>query len=90
MHLLNGIKSVYFNCGKGVRPGENLPPLLFFVYLNDLENFLLSNNCEGVEIAIDDDNIELYITNLWKTIIWNDSIQILKTRLGFIESVNER
>ena len=33
--LLNGVKSEYFNCKKGVRQGENLSPLLFTLYLND-------------------------------------------------------
>ena len=40
--LLNGDKSEYLNCEKGVRPGENLSPLLFSLYLNNLETFLLS------------------------------------------------
>ena len=59
--LLNGVKSEYFNCEKGVRQGENLSPLLFSLYLNDLEEFLLSKNSSGIEIEINDDQIELYI-----------------------------
>ena len=37
---INGISSAYFTCDNGVRQGENLSPLLFAIYLNDLENFL--------------------------------------------------
>ena len=59
--LLNGTQSEYFNCEKGVRQGENLSPLLFSLYLNDLEKFLQSKDNNGIEIAINDDNIELYI-----------------------------
>ena len=33
----NGQKSDYFSCYTGVRQGENLSPLLFALYLNDLE-----------------------------------------------------
>ena len=33
----------------------------FLSHLNDLENFLLSKNCEGIEITINDDHIELNI-----------------------------
>ena len=59
--LLNGVKSEYFNCEKGVRQGENLSPLLFSLYLNDLESFLESKNGSGIEIAINNENAELYI-----------------------------
>ena len=34
------ICSEYFQCGCGVRQGENLSPLLFSIYLNDLQSFL--------------------------------------------------
>ena len=59
--LLNGVKSEYFNCEKGVRQGENLSPLLFSLYLNDLENFLESKHGRAIEIAINNENAELYI-----------------------------
>lgn len=68
--LLNGVKSEYFNCEKGVRQGEKLLPLLFSHYLNDLKEFLESNNSSGFEIKINDDQIELYIKFL--TILYVD------------------
>ena len=37
---LNGNKSGYFDCLAGVRQGENLSPLLFAIFLSDLEMFL--------------------------------------------------
>jgi hypothetical protein len=39
--------SDYFQCGSGVRQGENLSPLLFAIYLNDLQSYL-SERCEGL------------------------------------------
>ena len=36
---MNGNKSDYFMSYRGVRQGENLLPLLFSLYINDLENF---------------------------------------------------
>ena len=37
--------SELFPCNLGVRQGENLSPILFSLYLNDLESYLLSYNC---------------------------------------------
>lgn len=46
--LLNGFVSNGFGCHVGVRQGENLSPLLFSLYLNDLEEFLSSYGCNHV------------------------------------------
>ena len=51
---LNGSTAEFFYCEKGVRQGENLSPLLFAIYMNDLENFLSTNGGSGINIDIDD------------------------------------
>ena len=38
--LVNGNKTDFFISNVGVRQGENLSPLLFNLFLNDLEDFL--------------------------------------------------
>jgi hypothetical protein len=48
--MVNGITSEYFNSYAGVRQGENLSPVLFSLYINDLEQFLCNKDCEGITI----------------------------------------
>ena len=38
-HLYNDTKSEYFMCNIGVGQGENLSPLLFTIFLNDIEHY---------------------------------------------------
>ena len=44
---INGQKSEFFHCEIGVRQGENLSPLLFAIFLNDLESFLSQYSSSG-------------------------------------------
>ena len=37
-----------FPCKRGVRQGEHLSPFLFSLFLNDLEEFLISNGANGL------------------------------------------
>ena len=46
---MNGTKSEYFASLKGVRQGENLSPLLFSLFVNDMEEFMLSSGCEYIK-----------------------------------------
>lgn len=39
-----------FTCLLGVRQGESLSPFLFAMYLNDIEEYLLTNNYDGINL----------------------------------------
>ena len=57
---VNGQDSTFFARDCGVRQGENPSPVLFAIYLNDLESYLLHKNLAGVTIGIPDGDLQLY------------------------------
>ena len=57
--MMNQQMSDTFTCGMGVRQGENLSPLLFAFYVNDLQEKLIDCNCNYLDF--DDHFLNVYL-----------------------------
>ena len=53
---MNGNKSEYFVSTAGVRQGEHISPLLFSLFIIDLDMILSEKNCEYLHIEEEIDN----------------------------------
>ena len=52
---VNGENSPFFACDCGVRQGENLSPVMFSLYLNDLESFLMHKGLSGITVGVNNE-----------------------------------
>ncbi len=73
-----GQTSEYFGCYKGVRQGENLSPLLFSMYLNDVETYLRGS---GVPVLSLDETFD-NMFNLMILLYADDAVLMANTPGG--------
>ena len=90
---LGHLRSATFSSNVCVRQGENLPPILFSIFLNDLTEFIshayggLTNVADMAKILLSNENIEVYIklyTLLYAddTVIFTESATELQAALN--------
>ena len=81
--------SEYFRCNVGVRQGENLSPLLFAIYLNDLEAYFEAK-CQDITLTEnDDENVLLRLFTLLyadDTILLSESTSDLQNMVDILHN----
>ena len=80
------IKSEYFASHAGVRQGENLSPLLFSLYINDLEEYLLANGNNFIDFK--DEICNSYV-KLLVLLYADDTIVLSNTAAGLQKALED-
>ena len=83
--FMNSKKSEYFESLMGVRQGENLSPLLFSLYINDLESFMKENGSNILNFK--DQQINNYL-KLLVIMYADDTVIVSNTAAGLQTSLD--
>ena len=70
-----GSTSSFFSIFAGIRQGENLSPVFFSLYLNNLESYLIHNFAAGIHV--DSQNVDLPIYFRLLVLLYADDTVIL-------------
>lgn len=85
---INNELSPFFGSYCGVRQGENLSPVLFSLYLNDLEAYLFERQNVGVTIDIDSEEFFIFL-KLIVLLYADDTVILADTAESFQQTLND-
>ena len=83
----SGEQSQFFHSYSGVRQGENVSTVLFAIFLNDLDDYLVQHNCNGITLDSDNQDILLYL-KLFVLLYADDTVVFGTDTISFQEKLN--
>ena len=78
---VNKVNTDFFVCNKGLRQGEQLSPILFYLFLNDLDNYIAQTNVNNLNIV--DNNLDTFL-KLVALLYADDTVVFPNTEDGLI------
>lgn len=84
---VNDESSSFFITNCGVRQGDNLSPILFSMFLNDLEDHMEADNLDGITLDLFTDELFVY-TKLYILLYADDTIILADSETSLQESLN--
>ena len=88
MNRCTGERSEFFGSFSGVRQGENLSPLLFSLFLNDLELFLKQHGSTPLDLPLGNNGLSLTMyLEIFVLLYADDTILVSENRDGLKKSL---
>ena len=96
-HMYQHIKSristlegatAFFPCQVGVRQGENLSPIMFLIFLNDLESFLRFKKAQGITISSSEGEDYFIFLKLFILLFADDTVLLSNSKEDLQFSLN--
>ena len=88
-----GVSASVFSCNVGLRQGENLSPILFSLFLNDLKHYFIQNNISGLSVMaqvasdLNFDDIETFL-HLFLLLYADDTTLLAETEKDMQKSLD--
>ena len=80
--------TAFFPCQVGVRQGENLSPIMFLIFLNDLESILRSKKAQGITISSRDGEDYCIFLKLFILLFADDTVLLSNSKEDLQFSLN--
>lgn len=80
--------SAFFPCQSGIGQGETLSPIMFSLYLNDVEHYLHTHNAPGITCETSNDANYVVFLKLFILLFADDSVLFSNTKEELQEMLN--